>query len=116
MQERCRADDFIEDHQRSGHQGAGFELERCGKGRRRLHLVDEDRAADAYGLGGDCTLLGKEAETDETVGQLALGLFSDKFVAGAAAPKINAADLEEFARGAEEERDQSGRVSTPRGL
>ena len=61
-------------------------------------------------------MLGREAEADETVGQLALGLFSDEFVAGAAAPKINAADLEKFAGGTAEELDQSGRVSTLRGL
>src|SRR5258708_18954130 len=86
LQERCRADDFIEDHQRSGHQGAGFELERRRESRRRLHLVDEDRAADAYGLGGDRTLLAEEAEADGTGGQLCLGLFSGRVVAGAAGP------------------------------
>ena len=33
MQKRGRADDFIEDHQRSGHQRAGFKLARRREGR-----------------------------------------------------------------------------------
>ena len=61
-------------------------------------------------------MLRKEAETDETVGQLAHGLFSDEFVAGVVAPKIDAADLEKFAGGAAEQLDQSGRIRTLRGL
>ncbi len=107
MQKRCRADNFIEDHQRSSHEGVGFKLPRGGESRGRLYLVDEDRPASTDGFGGNGALLGKKTKADETLGQLAVGLLSDEFVAGVAPPEIDAADLEKFASGAAEELDQS---------
>ena len=105
MQKRYRADDFIEDHQRSSHQRLGFKLMRGGKRGRRLHSIDEDRAAAANGIGRDRALLGKKANADEILSQLAVGLFSNKFVAGVTAPEIDAADLEKFPSRAAEEVD-----------
>ena len=72
-----------------------------------MDSIDEDSAAAAHGLGGDRALLGKKPEADETLGHLAVGLFSDEFVAGVAPPEINAADLKKFAGGAAEELDQA---------
>jgi hypothetical protein len=108
MQKRYRADDFIEDHQRGGHHGAGLKLARRGEGRARLHLIDEDCAAPAHGLGSDGALLREQPEADETLGQLAIGLFSDELVAGESTPEINAAHLEELASGAAKKLDQRG--------
>jgi hypothetical protein len=79
-------------------------------------VVDEDSPAGSDSLGGNGALLGKQADTDETVGQLASGLFSDKFVAGMAAPEINATDLEKLAAGVAKELDQGAGVGAFRGL
>ena len=79
-------------------------------------MIDDDRAAAAHGLGSDGALLGKQPEADETLGQLAVGLFSDEFVAGVTPPEINAAGLEELARGAAKELDQRGGAGAFRGL
>ena len=79
-------------------------------------MIREDRPAAAHSLGGDGALLREQAETDETLGQLAIGLLSDQFVAGMAAPEINPADLEELAGGAAEELDQGVGVGAFRSL
>jgi len=60
--------------------------------------------------------LGKQTQSDETVGQFAVGLLSDEFIAGVTAPKVNAADLEEFASGRAKELDQRGGVGPLRGF
>ena len=105
VQKRRRADDFIEDHQRSGHQGAGLKLARRGEGRARRHLIDEDRAAPAHGFCRDGALLGQQPEADEPLGELAVGLFSNELVTRVTTPEINAANLEELAAGAAKELD-----------
>jgi len=106
MQKRRGADDFIEDHERSGHHGTGLELARRREGGTGLHLIYEDRAAIPHGLGGDGALLWKQSKADETVGQFAIGLFSDEFFAGMTAPKVNAADLKKFTGSGAEELNQ----------
>jgi len=50
--------------------------------------------------------LGEQAEADEALGHLAVGLLSDEFVAGMSAPEINAADLEKLAGGVAKELDR----------
>jgi len=70
-----------------------------------LHLVYEDRPAGAHGFGGDGALLGQQTDPDETLGPLAIGLLAYEFVAGVAAPEINATDLEKLARGTAEKVD-----------
>ncbi len=57
-------------------------------------MVRRERTASAVMR----ALVRKQPEADETLGQLAIGLFSDEFVAGVAPPEINAADLKEIAR------------------
>ena len=60
--------------------------------------------------------MGKQAQADEAFDQLAVSLFTDKFVAGQAPPEINATDLKKFARGAAKELDQRGGIGTFRSL
>jgi hypothetical protein len=79
-------------------------------------LIDEERAAPAHGLGSDSALLGEQPEADETLGQLAVGLFSDELIARVSTPEINAANLEELARGAAKKLDQRGGTGAFRGL
>jgi hypothetical protein len=79
-------------------------------------LVYEDGPAAAHGVGGNCILLGEQAEADKVLGQLAIGLLADKFVAGVAAPEINSSDLEEFAGGSAKELNQGARIRAFRGL
>ena len=66
MQKRRRADDFIEDHQRSGHQGASPKLAQRGMALAHLQLIDEDRAALAHGLGSDGAVLEEQPDADES--------------------------------------------------
>jgi len=110
MEERRRTDDFVEDHQRSGHDRTRFKQ----LGRREcwacLHFVDEDGAATPHGVGRNGALGREQSKSDETLGQFAVGLFSDEFVAGPMSPEINSADLEELARGAAEKLDERGGV------
>jgi hypothetical protein len=115
MQKRCRADDFIEDHQRSGHEGAGFELPGCGKGRIGLQVIHEEGTAGADSFGRNGALLRTQTQTNEMIREFAFGLFADKFVAGVAAPEINAADLEKLAGGTAEELDERRGVGALRG-
>ncbi len=61
-------------------------------------------------------VLGKQPDADKTLGQLAIGLFSDEFVAGVTPPEINAADLEKLAGGVTKELDQRGGVGAFRSL
>ena len=116
MQKRHCADDFIEDHQRSGHQGSRFELAQCRDSRAGLQVVYEDRPAAAHGFRGDSALLRPQPDADKSLGQLAIGLLADEFVAGVAAPEINTTDLEKLAGGTTEEVDQRTRVGALRGL
>ncbi len=61
-------------------------------------------------------MLGKQAQADETLDQLALGLFTDQFVARVAPPEIDAGDLKKLAGSVAEELDQRGGIGTFRGL
>jgi hypothetical protein len=70
-----------------------------GESRGGLKLVDKNRSTGAHGIGSYGALLGKKMQANETIGKLAIGLFSDQLVTGAQAPKINSADLKKFARG-----------------
>jgi hypothetical protein len=68
-------------------------------------MVNKDCAAGAHRLRGNDTLLGQETKSDETLGQLAAGLFADKFIARLTPPEIHPGTLKEFARSAAEELD-----------
>jgi hypothetical protein len=114
MQEGRRADNFVENHQRSGHYRACFKLLGRRECRACLHFVDEDGAATPHGVGGNGALRGEQAESDETLGQFAIGLFSDEFAACPMPPEINSADLKELARGAAEKLDERGGVGALR--
>jgi hypothetical protein len=57
-------------------------------------------------LRGNHALLGRETKSDESLGELAIGLFADEFVARLTPPKINAGTLKEFARSAAEKLDE----------
>lgn len=106
MQKGHRADYFIEDHERSGHQRASVKLRRAREGC-GLHTIDEEGPPRAHRIGGNCAWLRKQMKAGETIEQLAIGLFPHKFVARVAPPEIYAGDLEELAGSAAEELDQS---------
>jgi hypothetical protein len=110
MQKGRRSDDFIEDHEGSGHQGTGFKLEQRRNGRARLQVVYEDGPAAAHGFGGNGALLRQQPDADETLGQFAIGLLANEFVAGVTAPEINPTDLEELAGGLAKELNQGSGV------
>src|ERR1022692_2563517 len=79
-------------------------------------MIDEGGPAAAHGFSSNCAVLGLQPEPYEALGQLAVGLLSDEFVARVAPPEINAADLKKLARGAAEQVDQSGGVDALRSL
>src|SRR5580704_11698850 len=82
----------------------------------QLHLIDEDRTALAHGFSRIGVVLESQPDTDETLGQLAVGLFSDELVASVPAPEIDAAGLKEFAGSAAKELDQRGSSAALGGL
>jgi hypothetical protein len=60
-------------------------------------VISDRGTAGTDSFGGNSGLLGKQAESDEALGELAIGLFSNEFVAGMASPEIGAAALKKFA-------------------
>ena len=54
-------------------------------------------------------------ESDEALGQFAIGLFSDEFAACPMPPEINPADLEKLARGTAKKLDERGSIRAFRG-
>jgi hypothetical protein len=79
-------------------------------------MVGDDRTAAADGLGSHRALLRLEAEADGLFGQVAISLFSNKFVAGITSPKKDRAALKEFAGGGAKELDQGCWIGPLRGL
>ena len=66
-----------------------------------LHWLTKIVRRRAHGFGRHGTLLRQQAEADEAIGQLAIGLLRHQFVAGMPPPEINSADLKKLARGAQ---------------
>lgn len=59
-------------------------------------MIGEDGPPAADGIGGNRTVVRKQAQTGETFRKFSRGLFSYKLVSGMTPPEINAAHLKEF--------------------
>lgn len=69
-------------------------------------MVGESGAAGTDCIGGNCALLRKQAESDEALGQFAIGLFPYEFISCVTPPEINSGALKEFAGDAAEKLNQ----------
>jgi hypothetical protein len=79
-------------------------------------VIGENRTPGTHRIGGNRCLLRKQAESDEALGQFAIGLFSSKFVSGMSSPEINPAAAKKFAGSSAEELNKGGWIGTIRGL
>ena len=98
VQKRNRANHFVENHQRRCHQRARLKFRRGREGR-GLHMIGEDGPPLSHRFGRDRTLVRTQAEADEALRQLAIGLLANQFVGEVATPEIDAGHLKELARG-----------------
>jgi hypothetical protein len=73
-------------------------------------MIGKNSTARADCIGGNRTLLGKQTESDEMLGQLTVGLFPYEFVARQSPPEINPGTLEELASNAAEKLNQRMRI------
>jgi hypothetical protein len=58
------------------------------------------------GFGGNRAFLGAQADAYKLIGQLAIRVFSDEFIAGVATPKVDPGAMEKFAGGGTKEPNQ----------
>jgi hypothetical protein len=73
-------------------------------------MVGDNGPSAFDGFGGNRAFLGAQADAYKLIGQLAIRVFSDEFIAGESAPKVDPAALEKFAGGGTKEPDQRCRI------
>ena len=103
--QKChRANHFIRNNQRGGHQRPGSELLRRRK-RGGADLIQKNGAPAARRFRRHGAVVGMQLQSHKGRGQLAVAVFPNKFAARLASPKIDARDLEKFPGNAAEQFD-----------
>jgi len=69
-------------------------------------VIGEGSVAGTNRVGRNCALLRKQTQSDEALGEFALGLFAYEFVASVSPPEIDSGALEELAGNAAEKLNQ----------